>query len=202
MGVKDDSKFRLCFTKLGSEEYSTNEGANPLRAFIQCCGSGSTCIRIHLVVLDPVPNWECGSGSRSMEISQILQINLGFCLSKRLSYFRRYVFWLLTYSKSIFHVKVQLFVTQKSDQDPHWFCFLDPDPHWKFETNADPHQYCHRCFKIFRILLVVPTNHLQPWPIEDIKERNTAFLCWSLTDLMKDYAKYMIVAILESTHRP
>jgi hypothetical protein len=28
--------------------------------------------------------WECGSGSRSMEIGQNLQINLVFCLSKRL----------------------------------------------------------------------------------------------------------------------
>jgi hypothetical protein len=58
----------------------------------QCCGSGSgsTWIRIHLAVLntDPDPYWECGSGSgsSSMKTDQNLQINLVFCLSKRLSY--------------------------------------------------------------------------------------------------------------------
>jgi hypothetical protein len=40
-------------------------------------------IRINLAVLDPDPDryWECGSGSRSMEIGQNLQ-NLVLCLSK------------------------------------------------------------------------------------------------------------------------
>ncbi len=39
-----------------------------------------------------------------------------------------YVLWHLT----IFQVKIQLFVTEKSAQesDPHWFVSLDPDPHW------------------------------------------------------------------------
>jgi hypothetical protein len=62
-----------------------------------CRGSGSTWVRIHLAILDPDPYWECGSGSgtRSMEIGQYLQINLVFCLSKRFLYLRWYVFDLL-----------------------------------------------------------------------------------------------------------
>jgi hypothetical protein len=49
-----------------------------------------------LAVLDPDPYWECGSGSRSMEIDQNLhKKNLVSCLSKRLLYLRCYVF--LTY---------------------------------------------------------------------------------------------------------
>jgi hypothetical protein len=47
---------------------------------------------IHMDVLGPDPYWEYVSGSRSMEIDQNLQINLVSCLSKRLSYLRRYVF--------------------------------------------------------------------------------------------------------------
>jgi hypothetical protein len=51
-------------------------------------GSGSTWIRIHFAVMDPYPDpyWECGSGSgsSSMETDQNLQLNLVFCLSKRL----------------------------------------------------------------------------------------------------------------------
>ncbi len=48
----------------------------------QCCGSRSAWIRIHLVVLDPDPYWECGSGSgsRSKDINRNLQINLVSCL--------------------------------------------------------------------------------------------------------------------------
>jgi hypothetical protein len=42
------------------------------------------------------------------------------------------VFYDITYEyiKYIFHVKIQIFVTTKSDQDPdpHWFGSLDPDP--------------------------------------------------------------------------
>jgi hypothetical protein len=57
-------------------------------------------IRIHLdlAVLDPDPYWECvpGSGSRSKEIDQNLQINLVFCLSKMLFYLRLYIFDLVT----------------------------------------------------------------------------------------------------------
>jgi hypothetical protein len=62
-------------------------------------------------VVDPDPNpyWECGSGSRTMKIYQNLQINLVFCLSKRLLYLRMYVFRLITYFMNIFHVKIQLF---------------------------------------------------------------------------------------------
>jgi hypothetical protein len=61
----------------------------------QSYGSESTWIRIYLAVMDPDPYWECGSGSWSMEICQNLQINLVFCLSKRLLYLRMYVFDLL-----------------------------------------------------------------------------------------------------------
>jgi hypothetical protein len=39
-------------------------------------------VRIDLVLLDPDLYWECGSGSRSKEIDQNLQINLIFSLSK------------------------------------------------------------------------------------------------------------------------
>ncbi len=51
-------------------------------------------------------------------------------LSKRLLYLRRYVLWPITCIKYIFHVKIQLLVTAKSDQNPYWFDSLDPDPHW------------------------------------------------------------------------
>jgi hypothetical protein len=41
---------------------------------------------------------------------------------------------LLTLVGYIFHVKIQLFVTFKFDQDPkpdpHWFGSLEPNPHW------------------------------------------------------------------------
>jgi hypothetical protein len=44
-----------------------------------------------------------------------------------------------TYLKYIFHVKIQLIVTLKSDldsdPDPHWFDSLDPDP----DPDLDPH---------------------------------------------------------------
>ncbi len=78
-------------------------------------------IRIDLVVLDPDPYRECGSGSMSMEIDQNLQINLVSCFSKRPVNLRMYVLLPISYIKFIFHVKIQLFVTLKSDQDP--------DPH-------------------------------------------------------------------------
>jgi hypothetical protein len=50
--------------------------------------------------------------------------NLVYCLSDGLC------FWPFTYFKYIFHVKIRLFVTLKSDQDPdpHWVGSLDPDP--------------------------------------------------------------------------
>jgi hypothetical protein len=61
-----------------------------------------------------------------MEIDQNLQINMVSCPSKRLLFFRnrRVCFLTITYFKYlpyIFHVKNQLFLTLKSDQDP--------DPH-------------------------------------------------------------------------
>ncbi len=40
------------------------------------------------------------------------------------------VFWPITYLKYIFHVKIQLFVTLTSDQDPNPHeSALVPDPH-------------------------------------------------------------------------
>ncbi len=70
-------------------------------------------IRIHL---DPHSIGCLGSGSvlgtliriqELVEIDQNLQINLVFCLSKKLLYLRMYVFWPITYRyfKNIFHVK-------------------------------------------------------------------------------------------------
>jgi hypothetical protein len=63
-----------------------------------------------------------------MEIEQNLQINLVSCLSKRLLNFRRYAFRTISYFRYIFHLKMKLFVTLKSNQDldPHgsalvWF---------------------------------------------------------------------------------
>ena len=48
--------FRMCFSLI------------PIfRHHNQCWGSRSTWIRIHQVVLDPDPYWECGSGSRSIK---------------------------------------------------------------------------------------------------------------------------------------
>jgi hypothetical protein len=63
----------------------------------------------------------------SWETDQNEQINLISSLSKWLLYLHRYVCFMTyydnTYMKYISHVKIQLFVTAKSDQDP------DPDPH-------------------------------------------------------------------------
>jgi hypothetical protein len=58
----------------------------------QCCGIGSSWIRIciDLAVLDPDPDRECGSGS--MEIEQNILINLVSYFSKMLLYLRMYVF--------------------------------------------------------------------------------------------------------------
>jgi hypothetical protein len=65
-----------------------------------------------------------------------------FYLRMYVFYLRMYVFYILaiTYSKYIFHVKIQLFVTYSKSLtririrlDPHWFGFLDPDPY------PDPH---------------------------------------------------------------
>jgi hypothetical protein len=43
----------------------------------------------------------------------------------------------------LFHVKIKLLVTLKSDQDPDsdplWFGSLDPDPHWDKKLDSDPH---------------------------------------------------------------
>jgi hypothetical protein len=49
---------------------------------------------------------ECGTGSRSMEITKNLQLKLVSCLSKRLLYFRIYVFFPITYLTYIFHVRI------------------------------------------------------------------------------------------------
>jgi hypothetical protein len=49
----------------------------------QCCGSESAWVRIHWAVLDPDPYWECGSGSRSMEILKKLTKTLSFLPSKK-----------------------------------------------------------------------------------------------------------------------
>jgi hypothetical protein len=44
--------------------------------------------------------------------------------------------------KYIFHLKIQLFVTAKSDQD------LDPDPHWLGSLDPDPDLETHRGKKL------------------------------------------------------
>jgi hypothetical protein len=84
---------------------------------------------------------ECGtgSGSRSMEIDQILQIDLVSAFKKK-AFVPSYVcFFLLSTLEFILHVKIQFFVTLKSDQrDPQWFGSLDPDPDPHY---ADP-QHC------------------------------------------------------------
>jgi hypothetical protein len=53
-------------------------------------------IRIGLAVLDPDPYWECGSGSRIMDLAKMTNES-GFLPFKRLMYLylRRYVFDLL-----------------------------------------------------------------------------------------------------------
>ncbi len=92
---------------------------------IQCCGSGSgsTWTRIYFAVLDPDPYWECGSGSGACKLNEIFTKKPGFLPFKKAfvpSYSRHRLFW--TYSnafiKYILRVKIQLFATQKSDQDP------------------------------------------------------------------------------------
>jgi hypothetical protein len=55
-------------------------------------------------------------------MDQNVQITQVCCFSKRLLYLRRYVFDLLPrvqYLKHFFHLKIHIFVTLKSDQDPH-----------------------------------------------------------------------------------
>ncbi len=78
-----------------------------------------TILLLTILDLDADPYWECGSGSRSMEIDQNEQINLVSCLSYRLFYLRR-MFLTCCLLKYIFHVKIKL-CNLKSDQDP--------DPH-------------------------------------------------------------------------
>jgi hypothetical protein len=73
---------------LGYLNYPTQvaDAASYKESSVQCCGSGSALIRIHLAVLDTDLYWECGSGSRSMEIDQNFQIDLLYCLSKRYAF--------------------------------------------------------------------------------------------------------------------
>ncbi len=61
---------------------------------------------------------------------QNLQTNLYSSLRKRLPTFYDLLLT-VRYIKYIFHLKIQLLWTEKSDQDPgpHWFGFMDPDPH-------------------------------------------------------------------------
>ncbi len=76
-------------------------------------------------------------------IDQNFEINLVYCLSKCLSYLRRYAFWPTTYFKYIFHVKIQLFYSkvwpgsESGCADPD----LDPDNtkrlNWKFLLLCD-----------------------------------------------------------------
>jgi hypothetical protein len=59
-------------------------------------------ICIDFAVLDPDPDWECGSGSRSMEIDENILINFVSYFSKMLLYLRMYVFFYLLPTLSIF----------------------------------------------------------------------------------------------------
>ncbi len=79
-------------------------------------------IRMNLTLLDPDSYWErgSGSGSRTKELDQTFQKNLiqafqkGFC-----TYVGMFYDLLPTCGTHIFHVKIQLLVMAKSDQD--WF---------------------------------------------------------------------------------
>ncbi len=69
-------------------------------------------------------------------------MEIGFCT------FVGMFFDLLPTFKFIFHVKIQLFVTHKSYQDPdpvrldpHWFGFLDPYPDPHRDKNLDPYPH-------------------------------------------------------------
>jgi hypothetical protein len=100
----------------------------------RCCGSGSAFIWLSWIRI------RVGMRIRIQELAKIYNKPVS-CLSKRLLYLRRYVFPLTNF-RYIFHVKNQLFVSFKSDQDPdpdpHWSGFLDPD---RVETNGDL-QHC------------------------------------------------------------
>jgi hypothetical protein len=74
----------------------------------------------------------------------------------------------------MFHVKILLFVTAQSDQDPdpHWFGSLHPDPHCG--KKIDPYQDAHRnqCGSATRIGSVADPDpvsgirigcHFDPW---------------------------------------
>jgi hypothetical protein len=65
----------------------------------------------YLALLVPDPYWECGSGFISKEIYKNIEINLILAFLKVITYIK-YLY---------FHVKIQLLVTEKFDQDP--------DPH-------------------------------------------------------------------------
>ncbi len=92
-----------------------------------------------------------------MELGKILEINLVFCLSKRLLYLRRYVFWPFTYFnyRYIFHFSKFNFlwltnlIMIRIRKDPHWFGFLDPDsyphPHWDKRLDSDPDPHWNQC---------------------------------------------------------
>ncbi len=71
----------------------------PLITCRQCCGSGSTWNR-----LETFGCLGSGSGFRSTKIVQNLQINLVFCLLKRLLCLRRHIFWPITYFKYLYFI--------------------------------------------------------------------------------------------------
>ncbi len=93
-------------------------------------------------------------------------------LSKWLLRLRRYILWHITCIKYIFHVKCQLFLTARSDQDPdpHWFCSLDADPHWGKKLYPDPHLKPMR-IRNTEIFLVIFSKLDNSWPV-------TYSWCW------------------------
>ncbi len=100
-------------------------------------GSGSA---FDMALLDPDPYRECGSGSRSKEIDQNLQINLISRLTRKLFYLP------ITLPKVFFHVKSTVSdgkVGPGSGSD--WIRILcnsvdpDPDSHWDKKLDRDPH---------------------------------------------------------------
>ncbi len=109
-------------------------------------------IRIYLAVLDLDPYWECKSGSRSMEIDQNLQINTVSFLSTRLFAPSQVCFWPITNFKSIFfNLKIQLFVTFKSHQDPDPLWFGSLSVRIRMQINIEIKARSRSALKLMRI---------------------------------------------------
>ncbi len=138
--TNDSNQTRIrCFLHAIAELYTVNAVKH------QCFGSESGSalirlfwIRIHNGNANPDPkarNWTILTKKTSFPAFQN-------GLSSFVDMFLRHITYTVQES---FYVKIKLFATAKSDQDPdsnpdpHWFGSLDPDPQWDKKMDSVPH---------------------------------------------------------------